>query len=411
MLVRILRKLLPVSAICFALLGVNTAWGAGSAPLEAPLPQADQETLFNQAVAVYQQNQFTPALDKFQQVSGPHAQEAKQYIAKIKAYKEAMSAAKSILDRNADERDARSLAYAIDELQQAIKIKPDGPWQPMQQLEQARQQKAEIDKAHAASNQAADRGLCDKSLTAAEEHAYKEAAQISCLLADDSPAYSCGGNEAVYLCALYTEMAKMDKSSPGSHLPNDRGPVETVANSGNLDNGKAAFDRNDFARARALFQRVTGDAKPAADEFLNKISRYNDSFANGDKLSRDGKYDQARASFLSAASIKADGPGNPQGRASTMELFLGLDQFYSGDYVSATQHLDACLSAQTGKQALARFYLGASKLARFFVTGGEDSALHQDALNDLKLAKQAGFKTTGQDVSPKILQAYQDLSF
>jgi len=43
------------------------------------------------------------------------------------------------------------------------------------------------------------------------------------------------------------------------------------------------------------------------------------------------------------------------------------------------------------------------------VTGSEDATLQQDAMNDLKQAKQAGFKAATQDVSPKILQAYRDL--
>ena len=94
-----------------------------------------------------------------------------------------------------------------------------------------------------------------------------------------------------------------------------------------------------------------------------------------------------------------------------MELFLGLDQFYSGDYQSAIQHLQNCAKTGTQKQPLVRFYLGASELAKYFVTGAEDTTLHQEALNDLKQAKQAGFNPSGQDLSPKILQVYKDLSF
>jgi hypothetical protein len=42
------------------------------------------------------------------------------------------------------------------------------------------------------------------------------------------------------------------------------------------------------------------------------------------------------------------------------------------------------------------------------LTGSEDDVLHQDALNELKQAKQDGFKPTS-DVSPKILDAYKGL--
>ena len=391
------------SLLLCALLAVNAD---ARAPLrvEAGSPQSDSETLFNQAVAAYQQNQFTPALEKFQQVSGPHAQEAQQYIGKINVYKEAVSAAKSILDRSADERDARSLAYAIEQLESAIKIKPDGPWQPAQLLEKARALKAEVEREHAESSKSADRSLCDRTLAAAQEHHYKEAAQLSCLLADDNPGYSCGGDEAVHLCELNTELAKIDKSVPvASPQPGVRSTC--------LDQAQAAYEKNEFERARSSLQRCSVDSKIAANEFLDKISRYNNSFASGEKLGRDGQYEQARAAFLEAAGIKSDGPGDPQKRAALMELFLGLDRFYSGDYVSAIARLQDCARANTEKQPLVRFYLGASELARFFATGGEDSTLRQDALDDLKLAKKAGFQASGQDVSPRILQVYRDLTF
>ncbi len=375
------------------------------------LPQ-DQDALFNQAVQAYQQNQFKTAQEKFQQVTGSHAQEAQSYIGKIKTYQDAWSAAMTVLQRTPDERDARSLAYAIEELQVAINIKADGPGHPDQQIAKARQLKQEVEQAHSNKSKDADQSLCDRGLAAAAQHRYNEAALLICMLSDDDPGFSCGKNEAVYLCQLNTDLAKLDKGRTNS-TPSRPPSSATVkdAHSASLDNAKAAYDSNDFERARSLFQKATGDSKPAADDYLDKISRYTDAVANGEKLARDGKYEEARAAFLSAASIKADGPGNPQTRASTMELFLGLDQFYSGDYVSATQHLEACAKTSSAKQPLIHFYLGASKLARFFVTGADDASLHQDALSDLKLAKQAGFKTTGQDVSPKILEAYKNISF
>jgi predicted negative regulator of RcsB-dependent stress response len=373
----------------------------------AALPQADQDALFNQAVQAYQQNQFNTALRAFGQVTGAHAQEAQQYVSRIKAYMEAWSAATTVLQRSPDERDARSLEYAISELQAAIAIKADGPGHPQQELDRARQLKEEIEKGASNNRRDADQSLCDRALAAAKERHYIEARDLSCMLANDNPGYACGGNEAVYICHLNTELAKMDKS--GTPPPNVSSSTGPTSDSASLDKAKAAYDSNDFQRAQALFQKVTGDSKPAADEFLNKISQFTDFMANGEKLSRDAKYDDARTAFLGAAAIKTDGPGNPQSRAATMELFVGLDRFYSGDYAAATQHLSACAQANNGKQGLIHFYLGASKLAQFFVTGADNSALHDDAINDLKLAKQAGFKTDGQDVSPKILQAYNQL--
>ena len=386
-------------------------------------PQADQDALFNQAVDAYNHNLFPQAMTKFQQVSGPHAQEAQQYIKKMNAYLEAMQLAKGIMDRSPDERDANSLEFAIQQYQQAINIKPDGPWQPADQLVKARALWAQVSKAHAASSKTMNTEFCAKALAAVQQHNYKEAARFACPLANDNPGYSCGGDEAVHLCQQNTELAKLDRNTPdksslGSRTPDKRPPdrsastavpVEPAAHSSSFDKAKAAYDGNDFERARTLFQRVDADSKPAASDFLDKISRYNTAFASGEKQSGDAQYESARAAFASAAAIKPDGPGDPQVRASRMELFVGLDQFYSGDYQSAIQHLQNCARTGLQKQPLVHFYLGASELARFFVTGNEDPTLHQDALNDLKQAKQAGFKTAGQDVSPKILQVYNDL--
>jgi len=374
-------------------------------------PQADQDAVFNQAVDAYNRNQFAQATEKFKQVSGSHAQEAQQYITKMKAYQEAVEVANSVMSRSPDERDANSLAYAIEQYQKAISIKPDGPWQPAEQLAKARAMKAEVEKAHAAISQTMDSDFCAKALLAAQQKHYKEAADLSCAVANDNPGYSCGGDEAVHLCQLNTDMAKLESAE--KPVTTEPAPAQTQSGtrSSSLDKAQAAYDSNDFQRARNLLQHVEPEFKPAAVEFLDKISRYSDAMADGEKLSRASQYSAARTAFLSAASIKVNGPGDPRGRAAMMQLFLGVDQFYSGDYSSAILQLQECAHSDLQKQPLIRFYLGASELARFFVTGSEDSNLHQAALNDLKQAKQAGFKTIGNDVSPKILQVYKDITF
>jgi len=395
----------PALAFLLALFTAISAW--------ARPPQSSQDALFNQAVDAYNHNQFSEAIEKFKQVSGAHAQEAQQYIAKMKAYREAMEVANSVMARSPDERDANSLTYAILQYQKAIGIKPDGPWQPAEQLAKARAMKVEVERAHAAISQTMDSQFCAKALAAAQQKYYKEAAELSCAVANDNPAYSCGGDEAVHLCQLNTDMAKLEPTEnpepPVKPKPSAQPAPE--ARSSGLDKAKAAYESNDFPHARTLLQHVEPQFKPAAVEFLDKISRFNSAMANGEKLNRAGQYDAARDAFLSAASIKVDGPGDPRGRASMMLVLLGVDHFYSGDYSSAIQQLQECTHSDPQKQPLIRFYLGASELARFFVTGGEDSNLHQEALNDLKQAKQGGFQVTGHDVSPKILQVYQDITF
>jgi uncharacterized protein HemY len=178
-----------------------------------------------------------------------------------------------------------------------------------------------------------------------------------------------------------------------------------------IDQARAAYEKNDFAKASRLLTKVTGEQRPAADEYLDKISRYNGFMAHADELNKTSAYEEARIAFTNAANIKSDGPGSPRAQALLMQLEEGIDQFYSGNYEPATRNLENYAQQNSEKQALAHFYLGACKLARFFITGNEDASLKQDALHDLTIAKQAGYKAKRQDLSPRILQAYNDLRF
>jgi hypothetical protein len=314
-----------------------------------------------------------------------------------------MTLANKSVNRPPDELDASSIEYAIQRYEEAIKIKPDGPGHPAGQLNEAKKLKAQVDQQHAAVMNARDGEFCEKALEGAQAHHYKDAAGYICRLANDYPAYSCGVDEAFHLCDVYTQLAKIGDSSPS--------PPQEVRRPEALDKARAAYDKNDFERARSRFEKLPADLRPIADEYLDKISRFNDAMTQAEQLRKGAKYEQASAAYANAANIKADGPGNPQAGALEMELAEGVDQFYSGDYDSATQHLEICVEKSLEKRALAQFYLGASKLARFFLAGSEDPNLRQDALNDLKTAKQAGFKPDAKDVSPRIMQTYNDLAF
>lgn len=403
-----LPKLSLSSALCTLLLATLTAF-----LVPGLRSQDESEALFTRALQDYTQNRFTDAQSEFEKVQGAHAQEAKQYVARIKAYKEDMEVADSFMRRMPDEIDASSVEYAIQKYEDALQIKPDGPGNPKQALEKAKALHAQLVQKGSKNVEARDRDFCAKALVAVQEHHYKEAELFSCPLANDNPSYPCGEDEAVHMCQQMRELAKLGGSSGANFAPpRSEGNANNSASTGTepTDRAKAAFDNNDFGRARTLFTRLSPELKPAADEYLDKISHYQEFMAQAEKLSQSGAYDEARVAFINAANIKADGPGNPRAQALLMELEEGIDQFYSGDYVSAARNLEGYARDSTEREPLAHFYLGASKLARFFITGNEDASLQQDALNDLKIAKQAGFKA-GQDVSPKILKAYNELAF
>ncbi len=371
---------------------VSMALVSGSLPMVAAgglaLPQSDPDRRFAQGVQEYNNNRFSDAQTKFERMQGPHAQEAQQYIDKIKAYQQAKGTADDIMRRNMDELDLDSVESAIRAYEKAIKIKSDGPGQPAQKLAGAKRIKVII-----AEN--LNRMTCDKALAAAEKHQYKEAADSACRLASSEPTYACGGNESTELCEQYKKLL----------------PPKTPPESKVLAEAKAAYEGNDFPGASALFKTLPGNLRPTAKEYMDRISRYQSYMAQAAQQSKDSKYEDARAAFTNAANIKADGPGNPGAGVLRMELAEGLEQFYAGNYVAAIQHLQEYAQSKGEKQPLAHFYLGASKLARFFVTGSENAGLKQEALKDLADAKQAGFNAESQEVSPKILQAYHDLEF
>jgi tetratricopeptide (TPR) repeat protein len=365
--------------------------------------QSDQDPAFSQGVQSYNQNRFTDAEAQFAKVQPANASEAQKYLIKIKTYRDAMEVANGIMSRVSDELDPRNVEYAIQRYEEAINIKSDGPGHPIEQLQKAKQLDMQLQQKAGANSKAMDRTFCDKAVAAWQEHRFKDAARFSCPLANDDPAYTCNGDEAGHMCEQATELAKVE----GDVTLHASQPASSTA----FDKAQTAYNTNQFDLAHSLFRNLVPGLKPAADEYLDKISRFQGAMSRGEQLKKASRYEEARTAFADAEAIKPDGPGDPQAQVLEMDLAQGLDQFYSGDYVSATRLLESYSERSSGKLPLVRFYLGASKLARFFITGSEDTNLQQQALNDLKTAKQAGYKPDTKEVSPRILGAYNDLAF
>jgi hypothetical protein len=372
--------------------------------------QAEQDQLFAQAVKDYNNNRFPDAQAEFEKVQGAHAHEAQQYIAKIKSYNDAIETANDIMRRDADELDLPSVESAIQEYNVAISIKIDGPKMPKHQLQNANKYKDRIEK-----------DLCEKSLAADRKQQYGEAARLSCTLKETDATYSCGGDQVSNLCVKEKALAKVQHPPPPPPTTKttiaEKTPSDAGSRAGNVTfvDARADYEANNFAAAREEFGQVSGDTKASGDlrstakDYLDKISRYQTYMSQAKQLSADSKYEDARLAFANAAKIKGNGPGNPWPSALRMELAEGLNEFYSGNYTAAIQHLDDYVQNSGEKQSLAHFYLGASKAGRTFIGGGED--LPQDAVKDFQDAKRARFKVDPQDISPKILQAYQKVNF
>lgn len=396
---RITLLAIAIAVFCFASSGFS---------------QDDQNHLFEHAVQAYNNNDFTEAQRSFEAVKGPHTEEAEQYVSKIKAYREAMTLGESVLNRSADELDVRSLDYAIKKFEEALSIKSDGPRDPKGKLRRAQTLKAPLEEQVRSTSEAWEKEFCQKALEAARTHHYKEAVLYSCPLANDSPGYSCGGDEALHLCQQMRELVQLN---PDSTLPSPLKKSSPAESPGAADArsafqaATAAYESNDFDRATTLLQVVKGSEQSEARQYLKRIESYNFFMKQAEQSLGGLHYDQARANYQEAARIKADGPGEPKAQAILMDLEQGISEFYSGNYDEADLYLAAYAEESTQRQDLAHFYLGASKISRFLLGGGQDRSLRDEALSEFRIAKQQGFQATNQDVSPKILKAYEQVSF
>src|ERR1700721_4464806 len=95
-----------------------------------------------------------------------------------------------IVRRNSDELDAPSLEYASQKYEDALRIKPDGPFGPAQALEKAKALYAQVVQQRREGMQARDRNFCEKALETAREQPFAEAYVLRCPLAKHLPAYS-----------------------------------------------------------------------------------------------------------------------------------------------------------------------------------------------------------------------------
>lgn len=91
-------------------------------------------------------------------------------------------------------------------------------------------------------------------------------------------------------------------------------------------------------------------------------------------------------------------------------LVKAIGEYYSGDYEQAEVHIQDYLDVNGSKTALSYFYLGASKLTRYYLNGAQDNdrRLMKEAQDAFRQAKQIpGFQPPDRYVSPKILKVYQ----
>jgi tetratricopeptide (TPR) repeat protein len=189
-----------------------------------------------------------------------------------------------------------------------------------------------------------------------------------------------------------------------------------------LQQGVAAYQHNDFEKAKPLLAAVTGDNAAKAQKNLRQIDEYTKAENEGLRLDSAGRYEEAIESYNRALKIKSNGPGGlkqkiasatekmgPVKQTADQPLIDGIADFYNGNYQQAGEKLSA-FSGSGSRKALALFYLGASELTRYFLAGADDKSknLYNQAVEHFRAARQAaaGFKPPQPYVSPRILAVF-----
>jgi hypothetical protein len=93
------------------------------------------------------------------------------------------------------------------------------------------------------------------------------------------------------------------------------------------------------------------------------------------------------------------------------ELMRGIRAYYDGEYAAAEGALTAHVTRAGPGAGMATFFLGASRLSRFYLQSGKDEALLNAARDAFREAgKSEGFTPPEQYVSPKIVEVYKSVS-
>ena len=201
----------------------------------------------------------------------------------------------------------------------------------------------------------------------------------------------------------------------------------------NLDRGVALYEKNDFAAARNALSAISGPYQEQAQKYIANIDRYNQAMKEGSSRERAGENKAALAAYQKALAIKSNGPLNPKDKIANLQqviakseaahpadavtpgpaaqdhLFSAIQEYYRGDYALAENHLATFAGTSEKQNALAHFYLGASRLSRFYlaVDEAEKNKLWHSAINDLQLAKRTpAFVPPKSLVSPKVMDVY-----
>jgi tetratricopeptide (TPR) repeat protein len=368
---------------------------------EAQKEVQKNEDRFQEGLKAFNEGRFDDAKQKFQNVrTGPRAEEAKQYVisripAAIQAKeREAAAGAESAANQKFDQgvqaynrndfSGARSLFQGVSG---GKKGEADNYLNRMKQFESAM---AEGDRLASAKNYKAAQGSYNEAATLKGDgpgNPREKAGQMASLASGSTT------SPPVTTATTTTKPPPVTTTSTTTSPPVTRAPVVAAVKEApkpKVDVGKL------LAEAEAA--KAKGDIASAKSKYIAV-------------LAADERNVQAKVGLETLP--KETGPTEKKASSEAdVMLAKGIREYYQGLFEKAEVHIDDYLNVNGSKTGLSHFYMGASKLTRYYLNGEKDSGLKRDAEAAFRLAKQtAGFKPPGESfVSPKILKAYQDVS-
>ena len=156
------------------------------------------------------------------------------------------------------------------------------------------------------------------------------------------------------------------------------------------------------ASKETLREPLPSTEKPSADTTALVL------FRDAVSLFGSGKIGEARGKF---AELKRVDPSRADADEYLRRIDIieeqarrGITAFFEGDYLQAIEQLSESLKGDTSDPRLYAF-LASSYAARYLLTGGEDEALRQNALDAFGKVKKmnAVYRLDGKFVSPKII--------
>lgn len=360
------------------------------------------EDRFQEGMKAFNEGRFDDAKQKFQNVrTGPRAEEAKQYVvsripnairaAEEKEKQAATAGAEAAANQKFEQavqaynrNDFNSARGLFQSVNGSRKGDADNYLNRMKQFESAM---AEGDRLAAAKNYKAAQGSYNEAATLKGDgpgNPRDKSTQMATLAS---------GSAAPPVTATATPTPPPIRTPTTTTPPVVRAPV--VAAVKEPSRPKVDVDK---LLAEAAEAKARGDIGSAKSKYIAV-------------LAADERNAQARIGLETLP--KETGP--TQKRASSeadVMLAKGIREYYQGLFEKAETHISDYLDVNGSKTGLSHFYMGASKLTRFYLSGERDAGLKRDAEAAFRLAKNtSGFRPPGESyLSPKILKAYQDVS-